>query len=121
MNDTILGIVIGGVLTMIPTLYNSWLSRHDHHDQRMHELRLKRYDSIVAPNIDAIMNYAEKLGPAYPHSSLEVHRPIMRICFASISQPMSGYIRMCPCKHAAQWRQSKTRVNLRLVIAKSSR
>lgn len=62
MNDTLLGIVIGGVLTMIPTLYNAWLSRREHQDERTHELRLKRYDLITTPNIDAILNFAEKLG-----------------------------------------------------------
>lgn len=87
MNDTILGIVIGGVLTMIPTLYNSWLSRRDHHDQRMHELRLKRYDSIAAPNIDAIMNYAEKLGACIsafkPRSSQTDHADLLREYFTA--------------------------------------
>lgn len=62
MNDTLLGIIIGGAMTMLPTLFNTWLSHRDHQNQRDHELRMKKYDSIIVPNIDTILRFCEALG-----------------------------------------------------------
>lgn len=62
MNDALLGALIGASVTLIPTTLNLFLSHRDQHAQREHEMRLKRFDSLILPRINALRDYQKVLG-----------------------------------------------------------
>ena len=62
MNDTLLGVLIGGAITAVPTMLASVLSHLDSRENRRHELRIRKFDNIDLVRINALVSYGEAIG-----------------------------------------------------------
>lgn len=62
VNETLLSVLIGAAVTSLPNLLGQMLQQVNSSAQRKHEMRLKQYDALFVPQIEAVAHYREKLG-----------------------------------------------------------
>lgn len=62
MSDTLIGIIIGGCIGVIPSLLTVFLELIKTRTQRKHELRMRRIELIDSPRIEALLEYSRQLG-----------------------------------------------------------
>lgn len=62
MDNTLLGVIIGGALGVIPAICTAWFSSRNDQKQRDHELKLKKYDLVIVPHVNVIMAFCEAIG-----------------------------------------------------------
>ena len=62
VNATLLSVLVGAAVTLLPNLLGQMLQQVNSSAQRKHEMRLKQYDALFVPQIEAIARYREKLG-----------------------------------------------------------
>ena len=62
MDNTFLGVIIGAIAGALPGIISAYSSQRDNQRQREHEIRMKEFDLIDTPRINAILNFSESIG-----------------------------------------------------------
>jgi hypothetical protein len=68
MSDTILAVIIGGGIGVIPNLVIILIERWKQHSQQKHELHMKQLELYNIPKRDAILCYMKSLGKVLSNS-----------------------------------------------------
>lgn len=88
MNETLIGVVFGGIITAFFTWFLEW--RKDKRDQKRHLLRKKEEIYLEAlNNIIQYLNYPFKIGARLPELSEEYNKKL-KLIYASLA-PMHLY------------------------------
>ena len=64
MSETLLGIIIGGAIGVVPTLVMVFVEVWKQRCQLKHELAMRRMDLIDKPRLEALREYCHQLGAA---------------------------------------------------------
>ena len=62
MDNTILGVIIGGAIASVPAIAAAWFNFVDSNRKRMHEIDMKRIDTYDHDKSDAILDFSRILG-----------------------------------------------------------
>lgn len=62
MNETLLGVLIGGGIAALPVMLTALLNYLDSREKRKHELRIRKFDNIDLVRINALISYNEAIG-----------------------------------------------------------
>lgn len=73
MNDTLLGIIIGGAIAIIPNVLTLLADFRKEKLRHTHELRIRRLDLVDAPRMDALREFADQLGALYADNLSDIH------------------------------------------------
>ena len=62
MNETLLGVLIGGGIAALPVMLTALLNYLDSRERRKHELRIRKFDNIDLIRINTLISYNEAIG-----------------------------------------------------------
>lgn len=62
MDETLLGVVIGGAISLIPHFITAGATIWNNRQQRKHDLRIRRMDLVDAPRMQALQEFADQFG-----------------------------------------------------------
>lgn len=62
MDSAIIGIIVGAAVGVLPNIVNAFFAHRESQRQREHEFKLKRFDLIVVPRVNAILTFCECIG-----------------------------------------------------------
>lgn len=77
MDKTILGVIVGGVIALLPSLATAVVSIVNEHQKQQHEMAMKRIEWECSAKIDAIRQYSESIGACLASNSPAVYRDYM--------------------------------------------
>lgn len=62
MENTFIGVIIGAICGALPGVLSTFASLRENQQQREHEMRMKQFDLVVVPRINAILGFCESIG-----------------------------------------------------------
>lgn len=77
MDKTLLGVIVGGVIALLPSLVNAIVSIVNEWQKQRHELEMKRVEWECTAKIDAIRQYSESIGVCMATNSPDAYRDYM--------------------------------------------
>lgn len=77
MDKTLLGVIIGGVIALLPSLVTAVVSIVNEQQKQRHEKVMKRVDQECTAKITAIQQYSESIGVCIALKSPESYRDYM--------------------------------------------
>ena len=84
MDSSLLGVIIGGCLALLPALASALTSLVNQHIKHAHEIRMKRLEWESESKVDAIHKYSESIGKCIADRTDESYRAYMA-CFECLS------------------------------------
>lgn len=89
MDSTLMGVVVGGVIALLPSLATAVVSIVNERQKQRYEMDLKRVDQECTAKITAIQKYSESIGVCIALKSPESYRDYMA-CFERLSLYVSS-------------------------------
>lgn len=62
ISEALLGVLIGGLITVVPIMFNAWLSFRGERSRQRHVERLARVNLYVRPYREALLGYMNRMG-----------------------------------------------------------
>lgn len=77
MDNTLLGVIVGGVIALLPSLASVIVSLVNEHRKQQHEMEMKRIEWECSAKIEAIRQYSESIGVCMANQTTHAYRDYM--------------------------------------------
>lgn len=77
MDNALLGVIVGGIIALLPTLATAIISIVTERQKQRHEIMMKRLEQECASKISAIQHYSESIGACIALKSSDSYRDYM--------------------------------------------
>lgn len=77
MDKTLLGVIVGGVIALLPSLASTIVAIVNERQKQKHEIEMKRVEWERAAKIEAIRQYSDSIGSCIVSGDLDTYRVYM--------------------------------------------